>query len=399
MVELLFISGSFGLGHVFRDLAIADEIRRLRPNTRVSWLAGDPARQVIADAGETLLPEAALYASDSDPAEAIAQNMHANLVQYALRARQSWLQNVRLFRQVLSQRSFDAVVGDETYELAIAMLLQRRLCRRPFTMIYDFLGFEPREGRAMERLGVWLLNRVWTMDWCVWQRGSNQALFVGEVEDVPDRALGWRLPRAYAYAKAHYRPLGYVLPFDVGLVHCREETRAELGYGREPLIVCSIGGTRIAKGLLDLCGQAYPILRESLPDLCMVLVCGPRLSPNELNVPPGPEVRGYVPQLYRHLAAADLAIVHGGGSITLELTALRTPFLFFPVEGHSEQEVSVTTRIARHGAGVRMAYSQTTPKVLAEAALAQMGREATYPPIPTDGARVAAELIVQRLPG
>lgn len=165
MADLLFISGSFGLGHVFRDLAIANEIRRLRPDTRVSWMAGDPARQVIAGAGETLLSEAALYASDSDPAEAIAQNMHANLVQYAIRARRAWLQNVRLFHQVLSRQHFDAVVGDETYELAIAMLLNRHLCHRPFTMIYDFMGFEPRDGRFMERLGVWLLNRVWTMDW------------------------------------------------------------------------------------------------------------------------------------------------------------------------------------------------------------------------------------------
>ena len=89
------------------------------------------------------------------------------------------------------------------------------------------------------------------------------------MEDVPDRALGWRLPRAHTYAQ-----------------------RAELGYGQGALIVCSIGGTRIAKGLLELCGQAYPILRESLPDLRMVLVCGPRLSPDELHVPPGPEIRG-----------------------------------------------------------------------------------------------------------
>lgn len=218
------------------------------------------------------------------------------------------------------------------------------------------------------------------------------------MEDVPDRALGWRLPRAHTYAQAHYRPLGYVLPFDPAQVRDRATLRAELGYGQGALIVCSIGGTRIAKGLLELCGQAYPILRESLPDLRMVLVCGPRLSPDELHVPPGPEIRGYVSELYRHLAAADLAIVHGGGSITLELTALRTPFLFFPVEGHSEQEVSVAGRIARHGAGVRMAYSQTTPQTVADAARARIGQEVTYAPIRTDGARVAAELIVARLP-
>ena len=55
-------------------------------------------------------------------------------------------------------------------------------------------------------------------------------------------------------------------------------------------------------------------------------------------------------------------------------------------------------RIARHGAGVRMAYSQTTPQTVGDAARARIGQEVTYAPIRTDGARVAAELIVARLP-
>ena len=72
---------------------------------------------------------------------------------------------------------------------------------------------------------------------------------------------------------------------------------------------------------------------------------------------------------------------------------LRTPFIYFPLEDHFEQNLVVAKRLERHGAGQRLLYSNTTPERLAEAVFWQLGREANWPPIPTDGARRAAQLI------
>jgi UDP:flavonoid glycosyltransferase YjiC (YdhE family) len=105
-----------------------------------------------------------------------------------------------------------------------------------------------------------------------------------------------------------------------------------------------------------------------------------------------------VPRLYEHFAASDVAVVQGGGTTTLELTALRRPFLYFPLENHFEQNLVVAERVARHRAGKRMRYSQTTPQQLADAIIALIGTEATWPSIPTDGARRAAELINELSP-
>ena len=110
-------------------------------------------------------------------------------------------------------------------------------------------------------------------------------------------------------------------------------------------------------------------------------------------MPDGIEVRGYVPALYEHLAACDLAITQGGGATTLELTALRRPFLYFPLEGHFEQQIHVAHRLNRHGAGVRMSFRETSPETLAAAVLENLGRDVEYTEINVNGAETAAELI------
>lgn len=263
----------------------------------------------------------------------------------------------------------------------------------PFVMVYDFVGMDAMTRSPAERFGAFLWNWKWS------GLGKNRtdvvdlALFVGEAEDVPDRPFGPFLPNRRTWAEAVCRFVGYILPFDPAELQDRSALRRRLGYDDSPLVVCSIGGTAIGKGLLELCGRAYALAASQAPGLRMILVCGPRLAPESLDVPEGVEVRGYVPGLHEHLAASDLAVVQGGGTVTLELTALRRPFLFFPIEGHSEQEVHVAGRLARHGSGVRMVRSDTTPESLAKAVIQHLGSEAAFPPIPVDGARVAAGLI------
>jgi predicted glycosyltransferase len=59
--KVLYISGSLGLGHITRDLAIANELRTQNNDIEIAWLAAHPASMMIAQAGERLLPEAAQY--------------------------------------------------------------------------------------------------------------------------------------------------------------------------------------------------------------------------------------------------------------------------------------------------------------------------------------------------
>jgi UDP-N-acetylglucosamine:LPS N-acetylglucosamine transferase len=216
---------------------------------------------------------------------------------------------------------------------------------------------------------------------------------LGEIEDVPNRKFGFTLPNRRKLAEQLLNFAGYVLPEDIEDYKDKAEARNLLGYGNEPLVLCSIGGTAAGKHLLNLCINAYPLVKKRIPQLQMIIICGPRVPPDSIQAPAGVKVVGYLPNLYRHMSAADLCIVTGGGTVTLELTALQRPFLYFPLEQHFEQEVAVATRCQRHRAGVRMAWSRTTPESLSEAIISNIGKKIAYASIPTNGSQEAAKII------
>jgi UDP-N-acetylglucosamine:LPS N-acetylglucosamine transferase len=105
------------------------------------------------------------------------------------------------------------------------------------------------------------------------------------------------------------------------------------------------------------------------------------------------EIRAYVHELYRHLAACDLAVVQGGLSTCMELTANRRPFLYFPLRHHFEQNFHVRRRLERYNAGRCMDYETATPEVIAAAIAEEIGRPVRYRAVETDGAARAAARI------
>ncbi len=390
--RVLFVSGSIGLGHVMRDLAIARELRALGP-ADITWLAGAPADRVLRDAGEVLHPDCPRIVDMSALAEGQTRRGRLSLIRYALSARRTWGRNFEVVDAAMAPGKFDILVGDETYELALGYRKEPHRKKRPFVMIYDFVGFDAMSKHPLEQLAVYLWNRTWAGKGSGARTYVDLGLFIGEEEDVPDVTFGPFLPNRREWARTRCRFVGYVLDFKPALYSDAAALRRELKYERSPLVICAVGGTSIGRELLELCGAAYPLLKQARPDLQMLLVCGPRLDRDSLRVPHGVQVEGYVGALYKHPAACDPAIVQGGGTVTLELTALRRPFIFFPIEGHCEQELHVARRLARHRAGIRLRQSMTSPRQLADAVLGNIGAQVPWPEIPVNGARLAAEAV------
>ena len=394
MKRILFISGSFGLGHIVRDLQIANELRRQLPDVRISWLAGEPARTFLIEHGEAVHPAVNKWAEETDILEQInkasrlkGKLFHADVISFLIKCRKTWENNVEVFEAIMKNEEYDLVVGDETYELTLALSKRTRITP-PFVMMFDFIGLDVVSNNPLDRLIVHKWNYEWAKINRKVPRKVLTGIFIGEMEDIPDKSFGFLLPnRRESVKNRDGNFVGYIVQFNPEEYRNEQEIRKKLDLANEPLIVCSVGGTSIGLPLLELCCTTFPLIRENVPSAKMLLFPGPRIPPDRFNPTEGITVKEYLPNLYEYFAACDLAIVQAGGSTTLELVALNKPFIYFPVEGHCEQQVHVAARLERLHAGVKMQFSQTTPAILAEAVVSHIGSKVDYPSIRLDGAK------------
>ena len=109
----------------------------------------------------------------------------------------------------------------------------------------------------------------------------------------------------------------------------------------EPVCIVAVGGSGVgARAAAARDRRAAGAPSERVPGLRMVVVAGPADRPGALPDADGLEVRGYVHELYRHLAACDVAVVQGGLTTTMELVGRAAGrSSYFPLEHHFEQQV------------------------------------------------------------
>jgi predicted glycosyltransferase len=263
----------------------------------------------------------------------------------------------------------------------------------------DFVGWLPAPGTdSSERTitadyNAEMIEHVERYPWI-----RDRALFVGNPEDIVSERFGPDLPVVREWTEEHFDFPGYVTGWPAGPPDV-EQLREELGFDPdERVCIATVGGSGVGSALLQAIVDAFPLARQRRPELRLLAVTGPRIDPASLGGPhEGVTVVGYVPELHRHLAACDLAIVQGGLTTAMELTANRRPFLYFPLQRHCEQQIHVPHRLDRYRAGRRMDLATTTADNLATAILDELDQPPDYLPVETDGAQRAAELIHELL--
>jgi UDP-N-acetylglucosamine:LPS N-acetylglucosamine transferase len=394
--RILFISWQGGLGHVTRDLAIVKELHRLNPEIDIKWLAHPLATHEINLADETLLPESELSADYNKVGMQAMNRFSLNLMKYVRLAMKAWGHNADLFRQVIDKYDFDLVIGDECYEVIDDMAEKQIQMKCPMIIIEDFIGAEAMSKNPLEKLGIYLRHRSWILNTQSLRSNLSQ-LFVGEIEDVPDKTFGFLLPNRREFAKENYHFLGHIIRFDPADYTDKAKIRKKLGYGENPLIICATGGTSAGKEMLEICGKAYTILKKEISDLEMICVCGELFDRKPPALPSGVTLFTHIPDLHEHYAACDMAVVVGGGTTTTELTALKRPFIYFPLENQFDQQLYVADRLNRHNAGIKMEYAQTTPELLALTIKSSIFKKVDYKQIDTTGAQKAASFINQMI--
>jgi predicted glycosyltransferase len=230
-------------------------------------------------------------------------------------------------------------------------------------------------------------------------RLRDRAIFVGNPDDIVPDEFGPGMPSIRDWTERHFAFSGYITGFDPDpLVEAREELRVELGYRPdERVVIVTVGGSGVGGSLLKRVIDAFPEAARRINGLRMIAVAGPRIDPASLAAPAGVEVRAFVPDLYRHLVACDLAVVQGGLTTAMELTANKRPFLYFPLRHHFEQNFHVRHRLEGYGAGRRMDFDDSPPDRIAAAIAEEVGRDVAYRDVEVDGAARAARRLAELL--
>jgi predicted glycosyltransferase len=395
--KVLYLSSPIGLGHARRDVAIVEELRALHPDLQVDWLAQHPVTAVLEAEGETVHPASAWLANESAHIASEAAGHELHCFQALRRMDEILVANFMVFQEVIEDGDYDLIIGDEAWDVDYFWHENPELKRGSHVWLTDFVGFIPMpDGGDHEAFLTADYNAEMIEHIARFPRIRDRALFVGNHDDVIPDTFGPGLPKIPDWTEQHFDFSGYITGFTPPSAAEVEAWREDLGYHPdENVCVVTVGGSGVGRALLEKVLAAYPMAKEKVPELRMVAVAGPRIDPESLAAPAGVEVHSYVDRLYRNLAVCDLAVVQGGLTTTMELTAAKRPFLYFPLRNHFEQNYHVRHRLDQYGAGRCMDYAETDPDAIAEAVVAEMGSSVRYRDVETDGARRAAALIAE----
>jgi pimeloyl-ACP methyl ester carboxylesterase/predicted glycosyltransferase len=383
--RVLYLSSPIGLGHVERDVAIVDALRRARPGVRVDWLAQHPATEVLARRGERVHPASRFLASEAAHIDAEAGEHDLHAFQAIRRMDAVLVANFMLFADVVAEDRYDLWVGDEAWELDHFLYENPELKQAPYAWLTDFVGWLPMPGGGPAEAALTAdYNAEMVEHVARWPRLRDRAILVGNPDDLVPDPLGPGLPSVRDWTRAHFDFCGYIGP-EPAVVPPRRDGA--------PLCVATVGGSGAGTDLLRRVVDSFPHARRALPGLRMIVVAGPRIDPRRLPRHEGLEIRGYVDRLDRLLATCDVAVTHGGLATTMTLTAYRRPFLYVPLRNHFEQNRHVRHRLDAYRAGRCLDWAETGPEALAAAIVAEIGRPVDYRPVETGGADRAAGLL------
>lgn len=395
----LYVSSPIGLGHARRDIAIAAELRRHHPDLQVDWLAQPPVTTVLEAAGEAVHPASRGLASESSHIEDECAEHDLHAFQAIRRMDEILVNNFMVFDEAVTSAHYDLVIGDEAWDIDHFLHENPERKRFAFAWMTDFVGWLPMpDGGDLEAALTADYNEEMLEQRARFRRLRDRSIFVGDPDDVVADTFGPGLPAIRDWTEEEFDFCGYVTGFDPADEVDPAARRAALGCGPdERLCLVTVGGSGVGGALLHRILDAVPTVRRALPDLRFVVVAGPRIDPRSLPRRRGVTARRYVPDLHRHLAACDIAVVQGGLTTCMELTASRRPFIYVPLRHHFEQTFHVPHRLDRYGAGRKLAYDQLDPDTLAAAIIDEIDRPIDYRPVETGGAARAGRMLAELL--
>jgi len=290
MNVLDFFSSPIGLGHVTRDIAIANNFENISTN----FVSGNGAAKILKNLDFKVQD---VY----NPPSFIVENG-------TLKSPARWLWNYyqyykdckKISQKILQEDNPYLVISDEDF----ASLTVAQKMKIPTVLITDVL-----ETRFTKGLASFIEKKM--------NKSMHEIIKKCDIVILPENGDD----------QDNIRRVG---PIVRQTNYSREELRKKNLFEKKTIVI-SIGGTDTGLFLIE---KALDTISKINQDIEVILVSGPAISKKFENV----RNLGFVDNLHELIFAADLLISLAGKSTIDEANAYGTPGIFIPIKGHFEQE-------------------------------------------------------------
>lgn len=285
-----FFSSPIGLGHVTRDIAIADNFKDIS----VNFVTGSGAAKILKKLDHKVQD---VY----NPPLFIVENGKLNNQTKWLWNYYQYYKNCKnISEKILKNNNSQLVVSDEDFaSLTVAQDLEI-----PNILITDVL-----ETKFTKGIASFIERKM--------NKSMMKIIKNCDVVIIPEKGDD----------QNNIKRIG---PIVREINFSREELREKFEFNKTTIVI-SIGGTNAGIFLID---EAIKAILKINQDIQIILVSGPAVTKEFDNV----KNLGFIHNLHEIIYASDLIISLAGKSTIDEANAYGTPGIFIPIKGHFEQE-------------------------------------------------------------
>lgn len=285
-----FFSSPIGLGHVTRDIAIANNFE----NNVTNFVTGSGAAKILKNLDFKVQD---VY---NPPSFIIQDGALKNQAKWLWSYYQYYKDCKNISQKILKIDNPDLIISDEDF----AALSNAQNMKIQTVLITDIL-----ETRFTKGLTSFIEKKM--------NKSMHNIIKKCDVVIIPENGDD----------QDNIKKVG---PIVRKTNFSREELREKFSFDKKTIVI-SIGGTDAGVFLIE---EALNAISKINQDVQVVLVSGPAINKTFENV----ENLGFVNNLHEVIFAADLIISLAGKSTIDEARAYGTPGIFIPIKGHFEQE-------------------------------------------------------------
>ena len=285
-----FFSSPIGLGHVTRDIAIANNFE----NNVTNFVTGSGAAKILKNLDFKVQD---VY---NPPSFIIQDGSLKNQAKWLWNYYQYYKDCKNISQKILKIDNPDLIISDEDF----AALSNAQNMKIQTVLITDIL-----ETRFTKGLTSFIEKKM--------NKSMHNIIKKCDVVIIPENGDD----------QDNIKKVG---PIVRKTNFSREELREKFSFDKKTIVI-SIGGTDAGVFLIE---EALNAISKINQDVQVVLVSGPAINKTFENV----ENLGFVNNLHEVIFAADLIISLAGKSTIDEARAYGTPGIFIPIKGHFEQE-------------------------------------------------------------